>query len=537
MSRVTVAGGGIAGITAALRLAERGYDVTLYEEQPVLGGNMSSRAGPDGVDHDVYPHMYLNWYHNFWKLLADVSDVPRDEMFVPISSIKRLVKGDFPRFTALTDTYSVWHAIQNLFSGVAPPPDMFLFMYASIDLLAERLHPTVMLDELSVNGFLHARPYMTERVAEMFNTWTTLVWSIPSYLTSADDYRTFLEHGYAQPVPALWLLRGCVGDRIIGPVEDALVAAGAEIHLRTRVTGVSCADGRIAEITVRSGSDERTEAVDDLVLAVPPPVLSRLIRHGEAGRRIVDVEPSLAHVARLRTEAMPMVELVFTRRLRNIPPEPVSLVGSRYCLGFTDVSDLRGGSTEGPTVLALSSSDRYGLPGTGPRDDAMAMIRELATYVTDFEVGTSWGSSDDIDWKRTTVDLNTDTRLFVNETGSDFARPRATCPALPNLFLAGDFCDNHIGLTCVEAAVVTGLNAARAVVDRRGRGAPVEVIAPRDFPAPFFAWLRMVWAPYAAAAKVCADAGDRWRGLGRRADDARSALRYLFTPSRSRRQR
>ena len=33
--RVTVAGGGLAGITAALRLAERGYPVTLYEMRPV----------------------------------------------------------------------------------------------------------------------------------------------------------------------------------------------------------------------------------------------------------------------------------------------------------------------------------------------------------------------------------------------------------------------------------------------------------------------------------------------------------------------
>ena len=40
--RVTVAGGGLAGLTAALRLAERGYRVKLYEQKSMLGGNLAS---------------------------------------------------------------------------------------------------------------------------------------------------------------------------------------------------------------------------------------------------------------------------------------------------------------------------------------------------------------------------------------------------------------------------------------------------------------------------------------------------------------
>ena len=39
-AKVTVAGGGLAGITVALRLAERGHQVKLYESKPALGGNI-----------------------------------------------------------------------------------------------------------------------------------------------------------------------------------------------------------------------------------------------------------------------------------------------------------------------------------------------------------------------------------------------------------------------------------------------------------------------------------------------------------------
>ena len=55
--RVTVAGGGLAGLTAALRLAQRGYRVKLYEQKAILGGDLGSRPVGEGVDLDVYPHM------------------------------------------------------------------------------------------------------------------------------------------------------------------------------------------------------------------------------------------------------------------------------------------------------------------------------------------------------------------------------------------------------------------------------------------------------------------------------------------------
>ena len=69
-ARVTVAGGGLAGLTAALRLAERGYQVKLYERKSMLGGNIALAQRRRAASQlDVYPHMYLNWYRNFWALL------------------------------------------------------------------------------------------------------------------------------------------------------------------------------------------------------------------------------------------------------------------------------------------------------------------------------------------------------------------------------------------------------------------------------------------------------------------------------------
>lgn len=521
-ARVTIAGGGLAGMTAALRLAERGYRVKLYEQKPTLGGDLGSRPGPDGVELDVYPHMYLSWYHNFWRLLGDVTGEDRDDRFRPFTTVKQLRRGEFPRFTAVSDATSAWRMLQDVMSGSASPADMFVFAYGSVDLLAERLNPTMSLDDVSVNGFMNSRPYMTERAAAICDSFITRVWAIRSYLASADDYRSFLEYTLAEPTATYWLASGPARRQVIEPLRAALEAAGVEIDNSVRVTTVSCSGGRVSEIGLQGGEDSWTEEVDQLILAVSEDALMSLVRSGEPGHRIVEAAPRLAEVSRLRSIPIPIVHLYFNRRLPRVPAEPVGLFDSRLALAFTDISQSWEGvdAFAGRTVLSLSASDPYGLPGTGPHDDAHAMLLELAEYL-DFDPGAGWGESSDIDWERTRFEANTDAQLFVNETGTDVWRPGASCDGISNLCFAGDFCANRIGMTTIESAVTTGLEAARVVVDRCGRGAPIEITEPHSGSGAFYVWLRYAWAPYAFGAKAWSTGSDcvGW-------------MRHLLTPSR-----
>ena len=364
MTHVTIAGGGLAGLSAALRLAERGYRVKLYESKDVLGGNVASRHVGERVWLDVYPHMYLNWYHNFWALLADVTDADREQLFRPMEGVQWLRAGTYPRFRGLKNPYRPRNLLRNLIDGPAPAADLYLFLYASIDLMAERLNPTLRLDDVSVNGFLRARPYMTERTAEFFDGLIVDIWGIPSYLAAADDYQEFLEYSVADPSPPFWLARGSGHDQVLAPLEAKLRALGVEIELATQLVSASCAKGRVTEIGLRDADGEtRTEDVDELLLALPPAALSRIVRRGEAP--IVKASPQIAEVARLSAQPVPLIHVYFTRRLQ-VPAEPTALSGSSLGLAFTDISqtwdhvpDFAGAGT----VLALSSSDPFGLPG------------------------------------------------------------------------------------------------------------------------------------------------------------------------------
>jgi hypothetical protein len=498
----------------------------------------------------VYPHMYLDWYHNFWTLLSDVTQKTREQLFKPFTTIKQLSKGAFPHYATLTDMYSPWHMMPNLFSGVGPIADMWVFGYAGIDLLAERAQPTMRLSDVDVNSFLNARPYMTKRTADAYDAFITRVWAVPSYQSSASDFQRYLRYSIAKPTPAYWLPRGSAHDQVIKPLTAALERLGVKIVREVQVTSVACTGGRVTEIGLEDTTFDphtytwvgkpntaRIQTVEgDLMLAVPPQTLSKLVRAsgGLASRTIVASAPDVAGIVRMNVQEVPLIHLYFKEKKTGIPPEPVGLLDSDLSLSFTDISQTWEGvrGFDERTVLAVSSSDTTSLPGTGPLDDAHAMLVELAEYLP-FDPGSHWKASPDIDWKRTRFDTNTDAQLFVNQVGTDEWRPAPSSAHISNLYLGADFCRNHVGMTTIESAVTSGLEAARVLVQRNGIGRPVEVEKVDTSPLvdALFVWLRYAGIPAVATASMVSRGTDMLSDCADGLKRAGSALRWLMTPT------
>jgi hydroxysqualene dehydroxylase len=91
--RVGVVGGGLAGITAALRCADAGLDVVLFEGRPRLGGLASSfpRAYPGGeLDVDNGQHVFLRCCTSYRALLgrlgADSEVTLQDRLDIPVQA-------------------------------------------------------------------------------------------------------------------------------------------------------------------------------------------------------------------------------------------------------------------------------------------------------------------------------------------------------------------------------------------------------------------------------------------------------------------
>ncbi len=517
MPPVTVVGGGISGLTVALRLAERGYDVTLYEAKAELGGNLGSRQQTKGPALDVYPHMFQSWYNNFWKLLKDAGAGPADgfqgfEEFTSVYQARRPGAGQEVAFAKLTSPYSAATMTENMFSGIAPPADMFIFGYASLDLQAEYLNPTARLQNLSLSGYLQTRPYMTLAALSAYEAFVLRVWGVPAYLISALDCRTYGQYCYAAAEQPGRLSKGPAADTVIEPIKKALEATNNvsfqgkttvyKVTLKEVSSGVYSAESISIKPTGAPNSQGQEVPVENLVLAVPPETLSRLVREGKPSERIVDALPGLAELARLSSQRIPVLSLCLDKHLADIPKEPVALYGSKLNLAFTDISQLWSAAAAtyaSETVLALSCSEPFRLAGPDS-EDAFAMVSELAEYLP-FEPGDYWEDpAAEINWTLTHYDANADSRLTLNTVGTDSWRPPAGSEQVPNLFLAGDFCRHDFGITTVEAAVATGLAAANGVIAHANAGDPEPIIPAEKLPAGMFVGMRYAWMAAAYAA-------------------------------------
>jgi predicted NAD/FAD-dependent oxidoreductase len=512
MPDVIIAGAGVAGLAAAHRLLEHGFDVTLFEANDYLGGKLgASGDSRTGDFHEHCYHMYLNWYHNFWALMDEIGTRPH---FLPMSTFGCLKPGRYGEQFQITDLGSPWSAFPNLFSGIMHPADMFIYGYSLLDLIGTTPSRGHTLERTSVLAFMASRPYNTREAIAGSTRTLAEAFACPSYLSSARSYKSLIKYGFRMPSPSMWLLDGNTEERLFTPwsayLERRAGRGWGKLNLQ-RLKSVQqlsvSAEGRIDRIVVAdmpsSLPPNRAAIIEpvagdwlpvkgDLILAIPPRQLADLISFEVAGHA-----PNLADVRRLRYEPMISLTVPFKRKLSNIPIGITVLLDSRYELSLLDQSQIWRNS-DGNTLLDVVASDADTLVDFTDGQITLLLLRELRRFI-EF-------SEDDVDRQRLFLQTNVGEALFVNQVGSWEYRPQASCD-IPNLFIAGDFCRNVADVVTIEGAVISGLNAAQAVCNRHGRG-DIAITEPEAYSEAPLAALALAGAPLAYAAKAVST-GDR----------------------------
>ncbi len=562
MKKVTIVGAGVAGMSAALRLLERGFHVTLYEQDDFVGGMLHSYEDPVTQTRREHSyHMFPNFYFNFWKIAEEIGI---QNNFTPREAFRFLRGAQLDRLPAMFNPSGPQDFLRNMDSGAAPPPDLFIYMYSMIDMLAQPPEKHELLDTFSVNGFLHSRPYMTKTAAQLHQTLWETVWAISSYQASARSYRTFIKYTNRYSVPEFFLLAGNKWDYLMKPwlekleafnTSDAKGGKRFEIRYLHRLREVvpNAAGTRIETLVFdrvdRSPSVNETwkgkklPAVDvsdhAVILAVTPGAIKSLVRG-----RFYDAAPQLGEVQYLQAEPMGALQLYLTCHVENLPEDVTDFEGAKYYMTFLDYTQLwrdieqtvpPGGKPN--TFLYVTCSDVVSLLSVPPErrhkadgDRAHELILDLDAPTTAIEYVLNEVlqhlpiTLDDIDLRRTAFDMNTGEELFANMVGSWERRPDTETP-IENLWLAGTYVKNLMDVSTIEGAVISGLNAAEAI--RRAQAPaspPVTVLEPEAFPRGLFQALKLAWAPMAATAKLWSEAntalgrfGPGWEEMQRRA--------------------
>jgi hypothetical protein len=510
---VTIVGAGIAGMTAALRLLEAGFDVTVLEKSARVGGKFDA-VEHGGVFHEHAYHFLADWCINFWELARSIG-LSKNTHFVRRDAIKFLrpkaanavgggrynfheLKHDPYIFRELKHGASLDSFRSNVHSGVIPPDDMIAYVYSLLDLVVRRDDDSDELEFLnrnSVNGFMRSLPYMTNFAALLHQEALLKAFAVPSYETSVRSYRTFLR--YFGRDAGGWILNGDCHTRFWAPFLEELARydgqdgrarfmlrrEAALEHIEVEAEADDPCRAHVTGIVVHDHLEPIGEG--DLILAVPYDEVARLVEQNPILRACV---PDLLDLRKLRSRQMASLDLYFSHPLPGIPAEHVTLIddddwdnrqslaydgdiASEYGLSFVDNSQAWNGyAAPRQTWLNVVSADFEPLSGLPEHEARDAIINVLREYLY-FERA-------DIDWSRSYFRPNAEARLFANSVGSWQFRPetrtdkreykgRWVHSRVRNLYLAGDYCRSKIDLVCLEGAVTTGIAAARAIAGER----------------------------------------------------------------------
>ncbi|WP_410790039.1 hydroxysqualene dehydroxylase HpnE [Kribbella sp. C-35] len=433
--RVGVVGGGLAGLSAALRCADEGFEVTLFEARPRLGG-LTHSFQRDGLWIDNGQHVFLRCctaYQGFLERLGVADQVTvQDRLDVPVRSELDRRDGRLRR-TALPAPLHLGATLAR-YRWLSPTARARVVRAALALGRVDRTDPEV--DRLSFGDWLTAHGQDRRAVETVWDLIGIATLNAPAERASLALAATvfqlgLLEHAAAADIGwSLVPLQELHGDAAL----RALTAAGVSVRTRSKVREVVPAGG---------GWTVDDAAFDDVVLAVPPTAADRLAPAGAIG-----LEPGWAN----ELGSTPIVNLhaIYDRVVLDEPFFAAVDSPLQWVFDRTRQAGLEQGQY---IAVSLSAADDIvDTPVPELRDRLLPHLERLLRINADAHL---------LEFFVTRERQAT----FRQRPGTAGLRPSART-ALPGLYLAGAWTDTGWPAT-MEGAVRSGEAAVAALLRRR----------------------------------------------------------------------
>lgn len=437
-SSVIVLGGGLAGLSAAVRLAEGGRKVTVIEATRAPGGR--ARSFPDaatGRELDNGQHLVMGCYRETLAFLRTIDST--DGIYFQKDLSVRMVKPGGQRLSLdCPPLPAPMHLAVGLLTmrglGVL---DKVAAMRAGLVLRGEVQRPD---DNETCDSWLR-RLGQTPTLRNAF--WDPLIWGTLNddpLVSSAAMFTAVLERAFLSTrdasrlgVPKVPLSRLYVDQALA-----YLRARGCEIRLGEPVRALDVTGTQISGVVLKSGETLRADSV---VSAVPPHAFLDLLTG------TWPAHPVYQDIARLRSS--PIINLWFTTDRAPFSEPFIGLVGGPLHWMFNR-SQIEG-SVGGEVLLNCTISGARACIDDPPEVLQDLLRVELERYfpgrvppIRQFRA---------IKEKRATIS---------HAAGTYHCRPETLGP-IRGLYMAGDWTRTGLPAT-IESAVQSGHDAARALL-------------------------------------------------------------------------
>ncbi|MFZ3215084.1 MAG: hydroxysqualene dehydroxylase HpnE [Candidatus Acidiferrales bacterium] len=464
---VLVIGGGLAGLSSAVALAEAGLRVRLLERRPHLGGRATSYTLPDGSEVDNCQHVTLACCTNLADFYSRVGAAEKirfyDRLYFADAQGRRSIieaaplppplhmAPSFLLFGALTlaDKTSIAKAMLAIARSGGNPP---------------RIAGLSMLD------WLH-RMNQTADAIERF--WrVVLVSALDEELARTDArygievfWKAFLgsRTGYRVGIPTVPLAdlyEGC---------RAAIVQQGGEVRLRCGIRKIRVRENHFAGVVLDDGSEI---AADTCVAAVPHDVLQDVLPS-----ELTETNAPLEGLRHINTSPITGVHLWYDRPVMNEPF--LTLLDHTTQWVFNKTLLYRSGETKsGATrqthqATAVADQGQYLQLVISASYDLVPRSRQEIIDLCRRELADVLPATREAQLRKATV-VKEVNATFSPEPGVDQWRP-AQKTSVQNLYLSGDWTRTGWPAT-MEGAVRSGYLAAEALLSDQG--------APRSFLQP-----------------------------------------------------
>lgn len=504
--KVVIIGGGVGGMSAAHELIERGFEVEIYEKQPVYVGGKARSVDVPNTARDGRPALPgehgFRFFPGFYKHITDtMSRTPygnnSDGVLGNLVQTERVMMArfneaplinivNFPK--NLADLKVMFHALHDSNTGLNKQ---------DTDTFAEKLWQLMTSCYERRNDIYERIGWWeftdAENQSEAYRQYfvggitRTLVAAKPKQVSTKTGGDILLQLIFLMSSPGAQsdrILNGPTNDSWLYPWRDYLLKQGVRYHHEHQAVEISCANGQItgAVFTDKAGN-KITATGDYYISAVPVEVMPGLLNEN-----ILTADPTLGYLKELANDTAWMTgvqyylneDVKMTRGHVMYTDSPWALTSISQVQFWKDFDITAHGNGEVKGILSVDVSDwtSKGLNGKAAQDCSKEEIKEEVwaqlkkSLVVDGQsllrddMILDWYLDRDIVYDTTGKSSNKEP-LLVNKVNTWSLRPEAYTN-IPNFFLASDYVRTFTDLATMEGANEAARRAVNAILEDSG---------------------------------------------------------------------